>query len=103
MIKLSVFYPNEEGKNFDMEYYCNEHMPMVQKKLGTLCKNVAVDQGMGGTVPGSPALYAAIGHIYFESMEDLQTAFSLHTEPIMKDIPNFTDIEPIMQISEVKR
>jgi len=33
MIKVSVFYPNTEGKKFDMAYYCNKHIPMVQQKL----------------------------------------------------------------------
>ncbi len=33
MIKISVLYPNEKGKKFDMEYYCNSHIPMVQEKL----------------------------------------------------------------------
>jgi hypothetical protein len=31
MIKVSVLYPNSEGKKFDMGYYCSKHMPMVQQ------------------------------------------------------------------------
>ena len=27
MIKVTVFYENEEGKSFDFDYYCNTHMP----------------------------------------------------------------------------
>lgn len=34
MIKVTVLYPNIEGTKFDMEYYCNKHMPMVQQKMG---------------------------------------------------------------------
>jgi hypothetical protein len=30
MIKVSVLYPNNEGSKFDMSYYCNTHIPMVQ-------------------------------------------------------------------------
>ena len=29
MIKVSVLYPNGEGKNFDMDYYCNQHVQLV--------------------------------------------------------------------------
>jgi hypothetical protein len=29
MIKLTAFYPNEEGKKFDMRYYFNKHIPMI--------------------------------------------------------------------------
>ena len=53
MIKVSVMYPNPEGSRFDMAYYCNTHMPMVQGKLGAALKGVAVDQGIGGAEPGS--------------------------------------------------
>ena len=53
MIRVSVLYPNNEGSNFDMDYYCNKHIPMVKDKLGAACKGVAVDQGMGGAAPGA--------------------------------------------------
>jgi hypothetical protein len=31
MIKVSVLYPNTAGCKFDMNYYLNQHMPMVQQ------------------------------------------------------------------------
>ena len=102
MIKVTVFYPNDEGKKFDMEYYCNNHMPMVQEKLGDACKSIAVEQGLGGTEPGSPATYIAMGHLYLDSVEAFQAAFGPHAAEIMGDVPNYTDIQPSIQISEVK-
>lgn len=50
MIKVSVFYLNGEGKKFDMTYYFNKHVPMIQQKLGNACKRVPVEQGLGGEV-----------------------------------------------------
>ena len=38
MIKLSVMYPNGEGKTFDMDYYCNKHIPMVAGLLGDVVR-----------------------------------------------------------------
>ena len=102
MIKVSVFYPNEEGKKFDMEYYLNKHGALLKEKFGPALKGIAVEQGLGGAVPGSPATYIAMGHLYFDSVEAFQTAFGPHAESIMGDIPNFTDIQPTVQISEVK-
>jgi uncharacterized protein (TIGR02118 family) len=102
MIKVSVFYPYEEGKKFNMEYYCNNHIPMVLGKLGDACKGGAVEQGLGGGQPGSPPIYMAMGHLLFESIEAFQTAFGPHAKEIMGDIPNYTDVEPLIQISEVK-
>jgi uncharacterized protein (TIGR02118 family) len=102
MIKVSVLYPNHEGSKFDMTYYCENHIPMVQQKLGTACKGVAVEQGLSGAAPGSRAAYAAMGHLYFDSAEAFQTAFAPHAAAIMADIPNYTDLQPTIQISEVK-
>ena len=102
MIKVSVFYPNEEGKKFDMEYYCNEHIPMVLGKLGDACRGVTVEQGLGGVQPGSPAIYIAMGHLLFESIEAFQAAFGPHAKEIMGDMPNYAEVQPLIQISEVK-
>ncbi len=102
MIKVSVLYPNEEGKRFDMEYYLNKHGAMLQQKLGAALKGAAVEQGLSGAVPGSRPTYIAMGHLYFDSVEAFQNAFGPHAESIMGDIPNFTDIQPTTQISEVK-
>jgi uncharacterized protein (TIGR02118 family) len=102
MIKVTVMYPNTEGSRFDMAYYCNSHMPMVQEKLGAALKGVAVEQGIGGAEPGSPPPYLALGHLLFESVEAFQTSFAPHAQVIMADIPNYTNTQPTMQISEVK-
>jgi len=99
---VSVFYPNNEGSKFDMNYYCNSHIPMVRQKLGAACKGAAVEQGITGATPGSRPGFIAMGHIYFDSVEAFQTAFGPHAEAIMADIPNYTDIQPTLQISEVK-
>ena len=103
MIKMTIFYPNEEGKKFDMDYYVNSHIPMVMEKLGGAFKGGSVDQGLAVGAPDSPATYVAMGHMLFDSVEELQSAFGPHTEAIMADIPNYTDIQPIIQISEVKK
>jgi uncharacterized protein (TIGR02118 family) len=102
MIKVSVLYLKEEGKTFDMSYYCEKHMPMVQKLLGTACINVAVDQGVTGKTPGSIPTYVAMGHLSFNTLGDFQSAFALNAEVILGDVPNYTDTKYIVQISEVK-
>jgi uncharacterized protein (TIGR02118 family) len=102
MIKVSVLYPNEKGKRFDMDYYLKSHIPMVQEKVGAALKGGAVEQGLSGAEPGSPATYVAMGHLLFDSVEAFQNAFGPHAETIMADVPNYTDIQPVFQISEVK-
>ena len=102
MIKVSVLYPNNEGSKFDMEYYCNRHIPMVREKLGGTVQGVAVEEGLGGAEPGSPPVYIAMSHLLFDSVETFQGAFGPHAEAIMRDIPNYTDVQPTIQISEVR-
>lgn len=102
MIKVSVLYPAGESTRFDMDYYCKRHMPMVQEKLGAACKSMAVEQGLAGGAPGAPPTYAAMGHLYFDSVAEFQAAFGPHATTIMADIPNYTNVQPVIQISEVK-
>jgi uncharacterized protein (TIGR02118 family) len=102
MIKVSVMYPNQPGKTFDMDYYLKSHMPMVKARLADACKGMSVDQGIGGAEPGAPAAYMVIGHILFDSVEAFQSAFGQHAAEFLADIPNYTAIEPVLQVSEVK-
>ncbi len=100
MIKVSVFYPNSPGAKFDMAYYTTKHMPMV-KRLVTSCKGISAEQGLGGGSPGSPATYIGIGHLLFDSVEAFQSGFAPHAPEILGDIKNYTNVEPVLQISEI--
>jgi uncharacterized protein (TIGR02118 family) len=102
MITVSVLYPNESGARFDMGYYLKSHIPMVQKKLGSALKSVVVEQGLGGPAPGSKAAYSTICHLRFDSVEAFQGAFGPHAEAIQGDIPNYSSVQPVIQISDVK-
>lgn len=102
MIKVSVLYPNNPGVHFDFGYYCTQHMDIVRKCLGNACKAIAVDQGLAGGGAGEAAPFIAMGHLYFDSVDSFQQSFAAHAERIMGDLPNFTDSQPLVQISEVK-
>lgn len=102
MVKVSVLYPMQPDTKFDMSYYVNSHMKMVQQLLGTRLKGVAVEEGISGNEPGTSPAYAAMGHLLFESVADFQASFGPHAQAIVGDIPNYTNSQPIIQISEVK-
>lgn len=101
MIKVSVMYSNTPGARFDHAYYAYKHMPMVKNKLGAACRSYTVDKGLAGGAPGAPAPNVAMCHIFCDSVESFQAAFAPHAQEIMADIPNYTDIAPVIQISEV--
>ncbi len=100
-IKVSALYPDGEGKTFDMDYYCNKHVPMVAELLGDAMIGTTVEKGIAGGEPDSTATYQAMGNLYFESVEMFQNSFGANADKIMGDIPNYTNIEPVIQISEV--
>ncbi len=101
MIKVSVMYPHKEGARFDHAYYRDKHMPLVKAKMGDACKFYTVDKGLAGGAPGAPPAYVGMCHIYCDSVESFQAGMGPHMEEIMGDIPNYTDIAPVLQISEV--
>jgi uncharacterized protein (TIGR02118 family) len=103
MIKVTILYPNGEGKKFDMDYYSNRHMPMVASLLGDSMKMYGIDKGIAGRMPTDPIPYLAIGYLYFESLSAYQNSFRPYAEKIRNDVPNYTNIQPVVQISEVVR
>ncbi|MEG6508362.1 EthD family reductase [Methyloligella sp. 2.7D] len=101
MIKVSVMYPNEPGARFDHEYYAEKHMPMVASKMGNSLLRYTVDRGIAGGAPGTDAAFVGMCHLFCDSVESFQEGFGPHADEIMADIPNYTDLSPVIQISEV--
>ncbi len=98
---MTVFYPYDESKRFDMDYYCDTHIAMVKEKVGDALVDVTVERGLGGPGPGMPAAYTTICQLYFDSMDDFEVYCAPHSPAFDADLQNFTDITPIIQISEV--
>ena len=102
MIRITVLYPNEPGKKFDVDYYVKKHMALVRDRLaGFGLVRTEVDKGVAGGAPGAPAPYVCIGHVYFNSLDGFQKGMGQHGKEILGDIPNYTNIQPQMQISEI--
>ena len=101
MIKVSVMYPNIPGARFDHAYYRDKHMPLLKQRMGDACRSYTVDKGLAGGTPGSEPTYVGMCRIFCDSVESFQTAFGPHAKEIMGDIANYTDLAPVLQISEV--
>jgi len=102
MIKVSILYPRKPGNRFDVDYYLTVHMPMAARLLGTAVKEISIEIGIGGSVPNEPAPYAAIVGFTCDSVDAFTAAFTPVTGQLQGDIPNYTDIEPVIQISEIR-
>ncbi len=102
MVRLTVMYPGSfEGGTFDHEYYRTTHRNLVLEKLTPLgLRAVEINRGIASG-DGGPAPLVAAGHILFDSLEALQAALEVAGAAVLGDIPNFTNIPPTIQISEV--
>ena len=60
-----------------------------------------LDTGISGS-DNVPSSYYAIGHLNFDSVEDFESAFAEAGQALIDDIPNYTDVSPIIQISETR-
>lgn len=101
MIKVSVMYPHQAGARFDHAYYRDKHMPLVKARMGDALHSYTVDKGLSGGAPGSAPTYVGMCHLFCDTVESFQAGFGPHAKEILADIPNYTDLQPVMQISEV--
>ena len=75
---------------------------MVRQKCAPECRRIAAESGLAGGTPGSRPPYIAVGHLIFDSVASFQKAFIPHAPEILADIPNYTNIEPVIQISAIE-
>ena len=103
LIKVSIMYPFAEGKTFNMEYYETKHMPMVAGFLGANLVKYTIEKGVASGIPNQPLPYMAIGIFYVKSLSDYQAAIGPNRDAIRADFPNYTNVAPIILVSEVVR
>ncbi len=100
MYRVSVMYPYDVDRTFDLDYYCKVHMPMVERLVGKeILKRWSVEKGVG--VGGKPPVYSAVGVLFVESLEGFTQAFDKHALELARDVPNFAQIAPIAVFTEI--
>jgi uncharacterized protein (TIGR02118 family) len=96
---LSVIYQLQPGQKFDVDYYMQKHIPLVNERLkGMGLKSVQVLHGTGS--PGGPAPVKLIALLDFESVQAFQTGMEKHGAEIMGDVAKFTDTQPSIQFND---
>jgi len=102
LFKVTVLYPNGEGKTFDMSYYETKHMPMVAGFIGSNLQFYEIDKGLSGRMPNDQPPYLAVGYFYIKDIAEYNKAIAQNREVIVNDFKNYTNVQPIVQISEVR-
>ena len=103
MFKVSVHYPNGDDKTFDMDYYEKKHMPMVAGFLGGNLKFYEIDKGISGRTANDKMPFLAIGHFYIVDVAEYNKVIAQNRDAIINDFKNYTNIQPVILISEIKQ
>lgn len=102
MICVSALYPAAGESRFDMTYYMEKHIPLLNRLLTPFgLHKIEVDEGLGGFAPGSAPNYKIICRMYFDSLENFQAGVSAAGGEIFSDVPHYTDIPIELQISNL--
>jgi uncharacterized protein (TIGR02118 family) len=101
MICVSVLYANAPGNRFDHDYYVQKHMPLALARLTSFgMARYEIDKGLSGGAPGSAPAFLCIGRLYFDTLEGFQQGLAEHGAELLSDVPNYTDAELTLQVSE---
>lgn len=100
-ITITVLYPNTQGSRFDVGYFVDTHIPLVEEHWGGKgLTSVKLLKGTGTADPATPAPYQVITVLGFESLQAFRAAAKESGSLIIGDIENFTDVRPVIQINE---
>lgn len=100
MYCVTVLYPNQADGHFDFTYYRDKHLPMMLEMLGDNVVSMQLRRGMHA-VDGSPAPYLCLLNTHIRSPEQFAQVMTDNSTRVLGDIPNYTNLQPIIQIDEV--
>lgn len=101
MLRVSALYPNHDGSRFDGDYYVHRHQPFARQLLGPHgLIDIRVTLGMAA-LDGGPPLFWSISEMIFDSRAAFDAAMTACGAALFADAPHYTDITPLLQISEL--
>lgn len=97
MICVTLLYPNKEGASFDWDHYLKVHIPMGKKVFGD---RYEIRRAIAA-VDGSPAPFLVVVRLLVDSREKFLELITQQGAELLADMPNYTNIEPIIQFDEI--
>jgi uncharacterized protein (TIGR02118 family) len=98
---ITVLYEPVEGSTFDLDYYMATHMPLVDEKFKPFgLRSWRVLKGVG-TPFGGEAKFGIIANLEFDTAQQFKDAVAAEGGPVFGDVPNFTNITPIVVIGDL--
>ena len=103
MFKVTILYPNGDDKTFDMDYYEKKHMPMLAGFLGKNLQFYEIDKGLSGRGPNDKVPFLAVGYFFISDVAEYNKAIAQNRDAVVSDFKNYTNIQPVVLISEIKQ
>ncbi|MDX7953537.1 EthD family reductase [Lichenihabitans sp. Uapishka_5] len=98
---IIVLYENTAGATFDLDYYLTKHMPLVSERFARFgLKGWRVTRS-AGTLDGSDPKFSIAAILDFETPDQFKQAVAAEGAAVFGDVPNFSNTDPVVMISEV--
>jgi uncharacterized protein (TIGR02118 family) len=97
---ITVLYPNPDGVRFDFDYYKKNHATLIMRLYGRGIARYELRRGLAGPDGGKPT-YVATVNFWIGDQKAFDEAQAKHTEDLIADVPNFTNVQPTIQFDEV--
>ena len=102
MIRVVILYPKTAESRFDMAYFLSRHIPLIREVFKDLSlTHIEVDQGIANVFPDQPVPFESICYFTFANDQDFQTGMAARGSEIVADLPNYTNVQPIIQIDRI--
>lgn len=101
MIRVTVSYPRGEQTRFDHDYYGTSHRRLLLDRLSEFgLERLEIDRCLSDGGGGPPPIVAA-AHLIFRTLDGYQKGIGQHGTEIRADVARYTDIRPLVTISEL--
>jgi len=97
---ITVLYPNTDGVRFDFNYYKMKHATLITRLYGKGIARYELRRGIAGPDGGKPPYVATI-NFWIGDQAAFDKAQEQHTAELVADVPNFTNVQPTIQIDEL--
>lgn len=97
---ITVLYPNGPDAKFDFAYYQSHHIPLIMRLYGKGVAKIELRRAVS-TNDGSPVPYVAVINIWIGSQKAFDDATAKHAKELIDDVPNFTNMRPVILNGEI--
>ncbi|ALJ14316.1 EthD family reductase [Sphingopyxis macrogoltabida] len=101
MLCITAIYPNEPGSRFDAGYYQSSHARTAQALLAPHGLTAIRTTVGTAALDGSPPPFWAVSEMHFTSRAAFDAGIAAEGAALFADIPNYTNVTPILQVSEL--